>query len=149
VLRATAVLALALPLTAADLAWKHAAATPEWAYHARSFGWLVLCTALVGGLLALGRVPSRLVVLASGVLAGGVLGNLLSGAWNGLRVPNPIVVEGDRAVIAFNLADVFTLVGIIALVGAVSTLLIRHRHFLAAGPSHGRSSGSSDGAAEL
>jgi hypothetical protein len=130
VLRLAVVLGLALPLAAADLAWKQTASTPSWAYHGRSVGWLLLSIVLVAITLALARVPSRSVMIGSGVLAGGVLGNALSGAWNDLQVPNPIVVEGDRATLAFNLADVFTLVGLIALTLALATVLVANRHLL-------------------
>jgi hypothetical protein len=130
VLRFGVVLGLALPLAAADLAWKHAVSTPTWAYHGRSVGWLLLSVVLVAVTLALARVPSRSVVVGSGVLAGGVLGNALSGAWNDLQVPNPIVVEGDRGILAFNLADVFTLVGLIALTLALATVLVAKRNLL-------------------
>ena len=52
---------------------------------------------------------------AAGVLAGGLLGNTLSAAWNGMAVPNPLVVTGEQSVVAFNLADVWALVGIFLL----------------------------------
>lgn len=56
VLRLAVVLGLALPLAAADLAWKQAASTPTWAYHGRSVGWLLLSIVLVEVTLALARV---------------------------------------------------------------------------------------------
>jgi lipoprotein signal peptidase len=75
-------------------------------------------------------IPSMLVAPAAGVLAGGVLGNTLSAAWYGMRVPNPLVVTGDSAVIAFNLADIFALVGILTLVSVMGVWLVRNRHLL-------------------
>lgn len=124
------VLAVALPLAAADLTWKTVAETPAWAYHARSPAWLVLSATLIVGALAVARVPSAVVPPAAGLMAGGVLGNALSAAWNGLRVPDPIIASSQDAVIAFNLADVFTLVGILALTTGIAAAMIRHRHLL-------------------
>ena len=132
--RVALVLVVALPLAAADLVWKHVATTPQWAYHARSPGWLALSIGLVGGALLASRLPSAVSLLAAGVMAGGVLGNALSAAWNGLRVPDPIIVmPGQRAVIAFNLADVFTTVGILSLTTALAVTVLRNRHTL---PTH-------------
>lgn len=65
-------------------------------------------------------------------MAGGVLGNVLSAAWNDLRVPDPIIVDpSPNSVIAFNLADVFTSAGILVLTGALAAALVRHRELLA------------------
>jgi hypothetical protein len=123
-------LAVALPLAGADLMHKLARPTPEWAWHERSPSWLLLCLVLLAGLLVLVRVPSILVPPAAGVLAGGVLGNVLSAVWNGLEVPNPIVVTGGDAIVAFNLADVWVLVGVIALFSVIGTWLVRNRGLL-------------------
>ena len=60
--------------------------------------WIALCVVLLAAILALVRVPSAAIPPAAGLLAAGVLGNTMSAAWNGLRVPNPIVVEADRAI---------------------------------------------------
>ena len=129
--RTALVLAVALPLAAADLVWKHVATTPPWAYHPRGPGWLALSIALVGVALAAARLPSLLAILAAGATAGGVLGNVLSAAWNDLRVPDPIIVDpSPTSVIAFNLADVFTSAGILALTGSFAAALVRHRHLL-------------------
>jgi len=132
--RVALVLIVALPLAAADLVWKQLATTPAWAYHARSPGWLALSLGLVAGALLAARLRSIVSVVAAGVMAGGVLGNALSAAWNGLRVPDPIIVmPGQRAVIAFNLADVFTTVGILSLTAALAGVLFRNRDLL---PTH-------------
>lgn len=125
------VLAVALPLAAVDLLWTGLAKTPSWAYHTRSPGWLALSIALVLGALVLARVPSDFVLLAAGVMAGGVLGNTLSAVSHGLRVPNPIVANAGSTVIAFNLADVFTTAGTLALTAALAVVLVRHRHLVA------------------
>ena len=128
--RVAIVLALALPLAAADLVWKSIETTPSWAYHARSPAWLALSIGLVLVAFAITRVPSMAVPPAAGVMAGGVLGNALSAAWNGLRVPNPIVFSSGNAVVAFNLADVFTTTGILAVTTVLGVSLIRHRYLL-------------------
>jgi hypothetical protein len=128
--RVAIVLGLALPLAAVDLGWKSLAATPEWAYHTRSLGWLALSIALFGATLGVARVPSAVAAAAAGVMAGGLLGNALSASWNGLRVPDPIVAHTARTVIAFNPADVFITTGTLALTAALCVSLIRHRHLL-------------------
>jgi hypothetical protein len=130
VVRAAVALSLALPLITADLWLKAEALTPEWAYHERSAAWVLMCLALVPGLLLVTRIPAGLVPPAAGVLLAGVLGNVLSAAWNDLSVPNPILVRGDRALLAFNLADLYTLVGIVLLMAAVGVWLVRNRMLL-------------------
>jgi hypothetical protein len=130
--RAAIVCAVAIPLAAADLVWTDLATTPGWAYHARSPGWLALSIALLLGAFVLARIPSDAVLVASGVMAGGVLGNALAAILHGLRVPNPIVATAGDAVIAFNLADVFTTTGTLALTVALAVVLVRNRHLLGA-----------------
>ena len=129
-MRAALALGFALPLLAADLWLKAQATTPWWAYHERSPGWVVLCTVAVVGLMLVTRIPAPLVPPAAGLLLAGVLGNVLSAAWNDLEVPNPILVHGDDAVLAFNLADLYALVGVVLLVAAVGGWLVRNRELL-------------------
>jgi lipoprotein signal peptidase len=76
------------------------------------------------------QIPSRFVPAAAGILAAGILGNSLSAAWNDMAVPNPLVLGGEHAFIAFNLADVWALSGIFALVCAIGVWLIRNRDLL-------------------
>jgi len=123
-------LGVALPLAAADLLVKASEPTEVWAYHERSFGWLLLSVSLLAGMVVIARIPSLLVAPAAGVLAGGLLGNSLSAAWNGMEVPNPLVFVGNRGVIAFNLADIWALAGIFLLVLALGAWLIRNRHLI-------------------
>ena len=121
-------LGVAIPLAVADLAVKRFAATPEWAYHDRSLSWLALCLFLLAGLVLLLRIPSMLVPPAAGILAAGVLGNAISAASSyHFAVPNPLIVTTSNAVIAFNLADVFVMVGLVALVPVLARELIVHR----------------------
>jgi hypothetical protein len=120
-------LCVALPLAAADLLVKASEPTEAWAYHERSLGWLLLSLAMLAVMVGVTRIPSMLVVLSAGVLAGGLLGNSLSAAWNGMEVPNPLVFAGDRGLIAFNLADIWALAGIFLLVSAIGVWLIRNR----------------------
>ena len=124
-------LGVALPLAAADLLVKASEPTEPWAYHERSLGWLAALDARCSpGWSSIARIPSLLVAPAAGVLAGGVLGNSLSAAWNGMEVPNPLIVGGDDGVIAFNLADIWALVGIFLLVLALGVWLVRNRDLL-------------------
>lgn len=121
---------LAALLAAADLAHKATTQTPPWAYHTRSAAWVALSLALLGAVVALTRVPSLLVGISAGVLAGGVLGNLVSGALHSWAVPDPIVVATGQGVAAFNLADVFVFTGILSLTAALAVTAIRHRDAL-------------------
>ena len=123
-------LGVALPLAAADLVAKSRVPTEQWAYHERSLGWLAFSVALFGAMIAVTRVPSALVALAAGLLSAGLLGNGLSAAWNGMEVPNPFVVVGERGVLAFNLADAFVLAGTFMLVVVIGVWLIRNRDLI-------------------
>lgn len=129
-MRLAVALAVAVPLVLVDLAVKAARPTPWWAWHERSLGWLVLCVVVLAALVPVLRVPGVLVPPAAGVLAGGVLGNALSAAWNDLEVANPLVIQGDRAVLAFNLADVWVLAGLAGLFAVLGVWLVRNREGL-------------------
>jgi lipoprotein signal peptidase len=122
-LRLSLVLAPALTLAAIDLAVKAAFATKDWDFHQRSHAWSVLAVVVLAVLLVFAVLPSRLVAAAAGVVAGGVLGNVVSAREHGGSVPNPIVIGS----FALNLADVFVLVGVPVLVVALARVSIRHR----------------------
>ena len=122
-LRLSLVLAPAFALAAVDLAVKAAFATKGWDFHQRSHAWSVLAVSLLVVLLVLAVLPSRLVASAAGVVAGGVLGNVVSAHQHGGRVPNPIVIGA----VALNLADVFVLVGVPVLMFALARVSIRNR----------------------
>ena len=147
-MRAAVALSLAAPLIVADLWLKSAAMTPAWAYHERSLAWVTLCLLLVPGLLLVTRIPASLVPPAAGVLLAGVLGNALSAAWNDLEVPNPILVRGEGALLAFNLADLYTLVGIVLLVAAVAGWLVRNQDLFSRGLPGRAAGGGTPGAGD-
>ena len=121
--------AVALALAVADLVVEGTVrANPAYA-HPRTQGWMGLSIGVLLLVLLSTRLPSRLLALGAGVLAGGLLGNLGSAALHHLRIPNPFVA-GD---VAFNLADV-AVVGRVAIVGVAGMLLaVRYRHLL---PTH-------------
>lgn len=129
-MRLAVLLAVALPLALVDLAHKASAETQWWAYHERSLAWLALCFVLFVATIGLSRIPAAGVAPAAGLLAAGVLGNAMSAAWNDLRVPNPIVLRGDHMILAFNLADVCALIGILAVLVTLSVWLVRNRELL-------------------
>ena len=127
--RAGIVLVTALALAAADLVVQAAvAADPSFAHH-RSYAWVEVSVGLFFFALLLARPPSRLLATGAGVFAGGLLGNLVSAAMHGRAVANPFVV-GD---VAFNLADVFVVAGIVVTIVATMRLAVRYRHLL---PTH-------------
>jgi lipoprotein signal peptidase len=130
--RALATLGLTALLATADLWYKASTPTPPWAFHTRSTAWVALSLALLGTVVALTRIPSFPVAIAAGILAGGVLGNLVSGMLHSLAVPDPIVIATGNGVTAFNLADVFVFTGLISLTAALVVTVIRHRDSLQA-----------------
>jgi hypothetical protein len=117
----------AIALAAVDLDLKATLSTPQWAYHHRAGGWFVLCVVTLVAAAALARVPSKAVALGGGVMSGGVLGNLVSAHWNGGYVPDPIILGDRSGGVAFNLADIFTLLGIFVLIGSLIVVAIRNR----------------------
>ena len=122
-LRLPLILVPMLALAGIDLAVKAGVRTTEWDFHQRSQAWSVVAAVLLVAVLSLVVLPSRLVAMAAGVVAGGVLGNVVSAHQHDGRVPNPIVVGS----VALNLADVFVLAGIPLLVFALARVAIRNR----------------------
>jgi hypothetical protein len=123
------VLLVALPLAAIDLAVKAAAAAdPQWAHH-RSHTWTAVSLGLLVVAVLAARLPSRLFAVGAGVLAGGLLGNLVAAVTHSGVVKNPFVA-GD---VAFNLADVLVLAGLVLVAVAGMRLALRFRHLL---PTH-------------
>jgi len=127
--RAGIVLVTALVLAGADLAVKAAVATDASFAHHRSYAWVEVSVGLFVFALLLARPPSRLLATGAGVFAGGLLGNLVSAAMHGRAVANPFVVGN----VAFNLADVFVVAGIVLTIVATMRLAVRYRHLL---PTH-------------
>ena len=124
--RALLVVVPAVVLASVDLAVKSLVPAAAWELHARSQAWSVVGLVLLGALLGVGLLPSRLVSVAAGVAAAGVAGNVLSARLNGGRVPDPLVV----GTVAFNLADVLVVVAAPVLVVALFRVAIRHRAFV-------------------
>jgi hypothetical protein len=124
--RLALVVTLAVSLAAADLALKALLPTASWDYHARSHAWSVVGLVLLGAVLLVGLLPSRLAAAAAGVVAGGVAGNVVSASLHDGRVPNPLVV----GTIAFNLADVLVVAAAPFLTVALIRVAIRHRAFI-------------------
>ena len=129
-LRAFLLLGIAAPLAAVDLAHKTAAETPYWGYHVRSGAWIALAVLVFTGCLLLVRIPALAVAGSAGVLAGGVAGNAVSAVRWDAGIPNPLVVDREHYAIAFNLADVFTLCGILLLMLTLMVVTVRYRQLL-------------------
>ena len=114
-----------LGLALLDFAVKERLPTSEWLLHERSAAWVGLSVALLLGCFALAALSSRLVAAMASVTAAGALGNLISAGRHG-AVPNPLRIGGSSG-IAFNLADVFVVGGLLLLVGALASISVRHR----------------------
>jgi hypothetical protein len=117
-------------LAAVDLWVKFALPTPEWALHQRSNVWFIGSLLLLFGALPLAKLPSNAVTVAAGIFDGGVLGNVLSASGDHYVVPNPLLIGNQINGIAFNLADLFILVGNLMLMAALIVLVVRNRHLL-------------------
>jgi hypothetical protein len=125
------VVAPAAALAAVDLIVKATVPTASWAFHHRSGAWMALCLALLVGAAFLCVVPSPGVALAAGVMSAGVIGNLVSARADGNWVPNPLTISHGGRLVAFNLADVFFLLGNMLLMTALAAEAVRHRDRLA------------------
>jgi lipoprotein signal peptidase len=122
----------AATLAAVDLIVKENVAAPAWAYHHRSDAWVAASMLFLGAAAALSLVSSPLVAGAAGLMSAGVLGNLVSARGNGNWVPNPFTISHGHYVLAFNLADVFFVLGNLLLMAALMIEAVRHRDRLAA-----------------
>lgn len=125
------IVAPAAALASVDLLVKARVPTAAWAFHHRSGAWMVLCIALLLGTAFLCVVPSPSVALAAGVMSAGVIGNLVSARADENWVPNPLIVTQGHFTVAFNLADVFFLVGNLLLMATLAAEVIRRRDQLA------------------
>ena len=117
------VLVTALALAGIDLFVKASVTTTTWDFHQRSSIWSVVAVLFLVVLLLFAVLPSRLVAGASGIVAGGALGNVVSAHLHGGSVPNPLIAGS----IAFNPADVFVLAGLPVLIFALGRVAIAHR----------------------
>jgi hypothetical protein len=121
----------AVVLASVDLVVKAKVPTESWAFHHRSQAWVVLTVVLLLGAFSLAIVPSRAVAVAAGIMSGGAIGNLVSARSDGNWVPNPLVIGDYQRAIAFNLADVFFLIGIVLLMSALIVQIVQMRDRLA------------------
>jgi lipoprotein signal peptidase len=121
----------AVVLVSVDQVVKATASTPLWAYHHRSYGWVALSIAVLVGAFFLTLVPSRAVAIAAGVMGAGAIANLISWRLDGNRVPNPLVIGDYERGFAFNLADLFFLVGNLLLMASLIVMIVRRRDRLA------------------
>jgi lipoprotein signal peptidase len=111
----------AVLLAAVDLV--HKAGSDAAYLHSRSSGYVVLVAVLAAmwtGTILLTRSFS--IAVGGGVLAAGAVGNVMSLAFSP-GVPNPLMLGP----IAFNLADVFVLVGFVLVAGATLVFALRNR----------------------
>ena len=124
--RRVLLLTTACVVAAVDLGHKAAVSSPY--HHLRSLGVVVLAAGVIAALVAfVPRLPSAAASVGAGLAAGGALGNLVSVlAWSE-GVPDPLVLAGTRYGVAFNLADVFALVGDALLLSAAVLYGLRNR----------------------
>jgi hypothetical protein len=125
------IVAPAAVLASVDLIVKDTVPTAAWAVHHRSNAWVAASIILLLAAAALSLVPSRAVAFAGGVMSAGVLGNLVSARADGNWVPNPLTISPGDYSLAFNLADVFFLLGNLLLMTALIVMAVRHRGRLA------------------
>jgi lipoprotein signal peptidase len=106
----------------------HKAIVPAELHHARTPYVALMLGLLVAALIAVvPRLPSNAAALGAGIVCGGALGNLFSIlAWS-QGVPDPLMIVSDTHVFAFNLADIFAVVGDVLLLSAATTYGLRHR----------------------
>ena len=124
--RRVLMLFVAATLACIDLADK--VATHAEYHHARSSFTVFVTTVVVIGLLVfVPRLPSRAGLFGAAVAAGGALGNMISAIAWAHGVPDPLLVGGPARGIAFNLADVFVVVGDAVMLGAVLVYALHNR----------------------
>jgi lipoprotein signal peptidase len=109
----------------------HKAVVPAELHHARTPFVGLAMGGLVAALVVLvPRLPSNAAAIGAGIICGGALGNLVSlFAWS-QGVPDPLMIVGETHALAFNLADVFALVGDVLLLSAAVLHGVHHRETL-------------------
>jgi lipoprotein signal peptidase len=125
-LRRTLLVCIAISFAAIDLVHK-SIATAEF-HHARTPLVALMMFALV---VFVPRVPSNAAAIGAGVACGGALGNLISLLAWAQGVPDPLIVTSGAHAVAFNLADLFALVGDALLLSAIAVYGLRNRGRLA------------------
>ena len=125
-LRRTLLVCIAVSFATIDLAHKSFARTEF--HHARTPFIALIMAAVIAALVVLvPRVPSNAAACGAGIACGGALGNFISLlAWS-QGVPDPLVVSGTQHGVAFNLADLFAVMGDALLLSAIVLYGIRHR----------------------
>ena len=128
-LRRALLVSTAIVFAAIDLL--HKAFTHAEFHHARAqFVGLVMAGVIAALVVLVPRIPSTAAALGAGIACGGALGNLVSLlAWS-QGVPDPLVLVGRTHALAFNLADLFALMGDGLLVSAAVLYGLRHRERL-------------------
>ena len=118
---------VALAFAAIDLTHKLVAHAEY--HHVRSPFVAFVMVAVIGGIIIfVPRVPSRAALVGGAIAVGGALGNLCSlFIWAGTGVPDPLVVQGATRGLAFNLADVFAVVGDVVMIAALVVYGMRRR----------------------
>ena len=106
----------------------HKAVAPADLYHPRSAFVALFLGALIAALIVVvPRLQSNAATIGAGIVCGGALGNLVSiFAW-AQGVPDPLMIVTDTHVLAFNLADVFAVVGDVLLLSAAILHGLRQR----------------------
>jgi hypothetical protein len=113
--------AVALIATLVDAAAKTRWMTPPPLLHERSLMWLIGSCVLLPVCLAAALVRSRLLNSAAALCAGGLAGNVTSALSHHDRaVPNPFLLGSLRDGVAFNLADVFFIAGMVGVAAAAA-----------------------------
>jgi len=128
-LRRALLVSTAIVFAAIDLL--HKAFTHAEFHHARTqFVGLIMAGVIAALVVLVPRIPSTAAALGAGIACGGALGNLVSLlAWS-QGVPDPLVLVGRTHALAFNLADLFALMGDGLLVSAAVLYGLRHRERL-------------------
>jgi lipoprotein signal peptidase len=100
-------------------------------HHARAQSVAVIMAGVIVALVLLvPRIPSTAAAVGAGIACGGALGNLVSLLVWSEGVPDPIVFIGATHALAFNLADLFALVGDALLLSAAVVYGVRQRERL-------------------
>ena len=122
---------MAACIAACDLIVKVVKPTEAGLYHRRSYLDLILILAIAA--VAIYVVPltrSRLTSAGAGLMVGGAFGNALSIAVFPLGVPNPFTLAQGDWTLAFNLADVGVVSGLLLTTVGVLGLLVGRRQEL-------------------